>query len=112
VFPVDKELLKGSLDLLLLSIITRRDTYGYEIAKELRERSQDAYRISQGTLYPALRRLEGKGWIRSYWGESEEEGRRKFYAITDAGRKELEEKLSEWDRLKALIESVRKVEWA
>ncbi|MDN4593834.1 PadR family transcriptional regulator [Polycladomyces subterraneus] len=108
---MDKELLKGSLDLLLLSIIARRDTYGYEIAKELQERSQDTYQISQGTLYPALRRLESKGWIRSYWGESEAEGRRKFYAITDLGREKLKEKLSDWDRLSSLIQSVRKVEW-
>lgn len=108
---MDKELLKGSLDLLLLSIIARRDTYGYEIARELQERSQDTYRISQGTLYPALRRLESKGWIRSYWGESEAKGRRKFYVITDLGRKVLKEKLSEWDHLSDLIQSVRKVEW-
>jgi DNA-binding PadR family transcriptional regulator len=88
------------------------DTYGYEIDRELQERSQDTYRISQGTLYPALRRLESKGWIRSYWGESKAaEGRRKFYAITDLGHEEMKEKLSEWDRLSALIQSVRKVEW-
>ncbi|WP_214627645.1 PadR family transcriptional regulator [Paenibacillus agaridevorans] len=91
---MDKEILKGSIDILLLSIIARKDTYGYEIVQQLKELSRDSYQMSQGTLYPALRRLENKELLRSYWIETEASGRRKFYALTETGREKLTDKLA------------------
>ncbi|MBO7746865.1 helix-turn-helix transcriptional regulator [Paenibacillus sp. MWE-103] len=109
---MDKELLKGSIDILLLSVIRRQDTYGYDIVQQLRTLSRDSYHMSQGTLYPALKRLEQKGLLRSYWSDNAEGGRRKFYALTDAGRAELAEKLQAWDQVHALIQSCRKAGFA
>lgn len=100
---MDKEILKGSIDILLLSIIKQHDTYGYEIIQKLKENSNDLYNMSQGTLYPALKRLEQKELISSYWGESETGMKRKFYSITANGKKILEEKLTAWDTVTTLI---------
>ncbi|WP_410985263.1 PadR family transcriptional regulator [Bacillus cereus] len=100
---MDKEILKGSIDILLLSIIRHHDTYGYEIIQKLKENSNDLYNMSQGTLYPALKRLEQKELISSYWGESETGMKRKFYSITANGKKVLAEKLTAWDSVTALI---------
>ena len=105
---MDKEILKGSIDILLLSIIARKDTYGYEIVQQLKELSRDTYQMSQGTLYPALKRLENKKLLRSYWVDNEASGRRKFYTLTEAGRAELTSKLTAWDQVHALIQSCRK----
>ncbi|MFI8708809.1 PadR family transcriptional regulator [Bacillus sp. NPDC077411] len=105
---MDKEILKGSIDILLLSIIQQHDTYGYEIIQKLKENSKDAYNMSQGTLYPALKRLEQKELIASYWGESETGMKRKFYRITANGEKILQEKLTAWDQITTLIKVCRK----
>ncbi|MEI4801371.1 MULTISPECIES: PadR family transcriptional regulator [unclassified Bacillus (in: firmicutes)] len=105
---MDKEILKGSIDILLLSIIQQHDTYGYEIIQKLKENSKDAYNMSQGTLYPALKRLEQKELITSYWGESETGMKRKFYRITANGEKILQEKLTAWDQITTLIKVCRK----
>lgn len=104
---MDKELLKGSTDILLLSLIEQEDLYGYEIAKRIKEKSGDLYSLGEGTLYPALQRLEKKELIKSYWGDSETGGRRKYYKITENGNKELVEKLSQWDVLTELIKNCR-----
>ncbi|GEN34741.1 PadR family transcriptional regulator [Aneurinibacillus danicus] len=101
---MDKEVMKGSIDILLLSIIEQQDIYGYKIIQHLRKKSNDAYRMSQGTLYPALQRLEKKGWITSYWGEAETGARRKFYCITENGKKELDKKLKSWQQISYLIQ--------
>lgn len=101
---MDKELLKGSIDILLLSIISKKDTYGYEIVKSLSEKNNELYNMSEGTLYPALKRLESKTFITSYWGNSEQGGRRKYYNITESGKKELEKKITEWKALYNLIQ--------
>lgn len=109
---MDKEILKGSIDILLLSIIARKDTYGYEIVQQLKVLSQDSYQMSQGTLYPALKRLENKDLLRSYWVDNETSGRRKFYALTETGRAELTEKIAAWDQVHALIQLCRKAGFA
>lgn len=101
---MDKELLKGSIDILLLSLISQKDCYGYEIVKTLKESSQDMYNMGEGTLYPALKRLEKKKWIHSYWQEAEGGKRRKYYQITDAGSKELTKKIGDWNVVKELIQ--------
>lgn len=109
---MDKEILKGSIDILLLSVIADKDSYGYEIVQQLKKLSHDSYHMSQGTLYPALKRLENKELLRSYWVENEESGRRKFYALTESGRAELAGKLAAWDQIHALIQSCRKAGFA
>lgn len=100
---MDKEMMKGSIDLLLLSLIAQRDLYGYEMTKMLNQLSDGVYEMSEGTLYPALKRLERKQWVSSYWSETAV-GRRKYYNITNEGKKELEVKKRNF----ALIENLVK----
>ncbi|MFP3918060.1 PadR family transcriptional regulator [Lysinibacillus telephonicus] len=100
---MDKEIMKGSIDILLLSLLNKRDMYGYEMVKTLKENSNELYNMSEGTLYPALKRLEKKEWLISYWENSESGGRRKYYTITEDGRKELLKKLREWGKISDLI---------
>lgn len=100
---MDKEIMKGSIDILLLSLLNKRDMYGYEIVKTLKENSNELYNMSEGTLYPALKRLESKEWLQSYWESSESGGRRKYYRITEDGKYELDIKLNEWNQIKNLI---------
>lgn len=99
---MDKEMMKGSIDLLLLSLVSQRDAYGYEMTKALKELSGGDYEMSEGTLYPALKRLERKGYVTSYWHEAPV-GRRKYYCITDLGKKELETKKKNWDLVHNLV---------
>lgn len=99
---MDKEMMRGSIDLLLLSLIANRDLYGYEIAKVIKRLGEDKYEMSEGTLYPALKRLEKKHWIDSYWSETEA-GRRKYYRLTDLGKKELEKKKNSWNFIQSLV---------
>lgn len=103
VVTVNKELLKGSIDLLLLSLIAQKDQYGYELAKKIREKSDEMYEIGEGTLYPALKRLETQKAVESYWGESKEGGRRKYYRITREGQKLLAAKMKDWQSLTRLV---------
>ncbi|WP_227394925.1 PadR family transcriptional regulator [Jeotgalibacillus aurantiacus] len=105
---MDKEIMKGSIDILLLSLVSRQDMYGYEMVKSLKVSSEDLYEMGEGTLYPALKRLEKKGWMESYWREVEPGPRRKYYRITLNGQEELERKQSEWDKITALIKTVRR----
>lgn len=100
---MDKDLMRGSIDILLFSLIAKKDTYGYEIVKNLKEYSDDLYNMSEGTLYPALKRMEKKEWIESYWGDSDTGGRRKYYKITDGGKRELSDKVTEWSKVNNLI---------
>lgn len=100
---VNKELLKGSIDLLLLSLIAQKDQYGYELAKKIRDKSDELYEIGEGTLYPALKRLETQKAVESYWGEANEGGRRKYYRITKTGQGLLQDKMKDWQSLSKLI---------
>lgn len=100
---MDKEIMKGSIDILLLSLMNQRDMYGYEIVKTLKENSNELYNMSEGTLYPALKRLESKEWLESYWGSSEIGGRRKYYRLTQSGKTVLSKKLKEWNQINNLI---------
>ncbi|HWO98835.1 MAG TPA: PadR family transcriptional regulator [Bacillus sp. (in: firmicutes)] len=101
---MDKEIMKGSIDILILSVIAQGYTYGYEITKSLKEKSNDLYQMSEGTLYPALKRLEKKGCLESYWGESVTAARRKHYRLTDKGKEELSKKTKEWQQVNHLIQ--------
>jgi len=100
---MDRELLKGSIEILLLSLLAQNDCYGYEITKKLRILSDDAYHMNEGTLYPALKRLEKKECVTSYWSQQSDGGRRKYYSITENGRTILAEKLKNWQQINTLI---------
>jgi DNA-binding PadR family transcriptional regulator len=99
---MDREIMKGSIDILLLNLLAGKDMYGYEMVKVLKEKSDQLYSMSEGTLYPALKRMEKKTWLRSYWSETEN-GRRKYYQITDEGKTVLETKIGEWKSVDRLI---------
>ena len=93
------DLLKGTLDLLVLKSLSAGPRHGYGVARWLEESSHDLLRIEEGSLYPALYRMEGKAWIRSEWGYSDANRRARYYHITDVGLEQLREQASGWDRL-------------
>jgi PadR family transcriptional regulator, regulatory protein PadR len=92
----NRELVKGSTSLLLLQLLDDRDMYGYELVKELEARSGNGFTVKEGTLYPALHKLEKQEYIEFYWQEQEKGPARKYYRITEAGRELLLEKTREW----------------
>ena len=93
------ELLKGTLDLLILRALTVGPQHGYGVARWLESSSHELLRIEEGSLYPALYRMEGRGWIRSEWGLSENNRRAKFYSLTTEGRSRLRDEAFGWERL-------------
>jgi PadR family transcriptional regulator, regulatory protein PadR len=101
--PTSTELLQGTLDLLILQTLATGPMHGWGVAQRIQQMSKDVLRIGQGSLYPALHRLEYKGWIRADWGNSENNRRAKFYALTRAGKKQLEAELNDWERLSAAV---------
>ena len=101
--PEKAEFLKGTLDMLILKVVATGAIHGYAISQRIQQISKDALQIGQGSLYPALYRLEYKGWIKAEWGNSENNRRAKFYRLTAAGRKQLESELQTWDRLSTAI---------
>ena len=101
--PTSTDLLQGTLDLLILQTLSLGPMHGWGVAQRIQQVSKDALQIGQGSLYPAMYRLEYKGWIKSEWGSSENNRRAKFYRLTAVGRKQLESELETWDRLSAAI---------
>ena len=101
--PPPTDLLQGTLDLLILQTVALEPMHGWGIALRIQQTSKDVLQIGQGSLYPALHRLEYKGWIKSEWGNSESNRRAKFYKLTAAGKKQLEAERATWDRLSAAI---------
>ena len=99
--PVD--LVQGTLDLLILKAIARAPLHGWAVAQRINELSRDVLRVNQGSLYPALQRLEREGWITAEWGASENNRRARFYSLTKAGRKHLEREQAGWERLSQAI---------
>jgi PadR family transcriptional regulator len=97
------DLVQGTLDLLILKTITREAMHGWGIAQRIRQVSGEVLQVNQGALYPALHRLEQNGWIRAKWGESDNNRRAKYYALTAAGRRYLEQEEANWLRLSAAI---------
>jgi transcriptional regulator len=102
------ELLQGTLDLLILKTLSAGAQHGYAIAQRIQERSADVLVVEEGSLYPALYRMEEKGWIAAEWGKSENNRRAKFYSLTRAGRKQLEEETALWERIVRAIGLVLK----
>jgi transcriptional regulator len=100
------DLVQGTLDLLILKTISLEPKHGWAIAKRIQQVSREALQIQQGSLYPALHRLEQQAWIKSEWRTTETGRMAKFYALTRAGRKQLEKELAGWARLSAAINLV------
>lgn len=92
----NRELVKGSTSLILLQLLNERDMYGYELVKELEQRSDNGFSVKEGTLYPALHKLEKQEYIECYWREQEKGPARKYYRITNPGKALLAEKTKEW----------------
>jgi PadR family transcriptional regulator PadR len=97
------DLLQGTLDLLILKALKSGPMHGFGISVLIRQMSEDVLRVEQGSLYPALYRLERQGWIGSEWGVSDNNRKAKFYTLTAAGRKQLVEETSNWEKLSRAI---------
>lgn len=103
------DLVQGTLGLLLLRVLSLEPMHGWAIAKRIEQVSQDVLRVQQGSLYPALHRLEQQAWIEARWGETETGRKAKVYSLTRAGREQLEKELANWDRLSAAINLVARM---
>ncbi len=104
--PIASEFLPGTLAMLILRVLSRGPMHGYAIAKRVRDASEDALEIEDGSLYPALNRLLVKGWLKAEWGVSENNRKARFYELTPAGRKQLAVEAREFDRLVSAIQLV------
>ena len=100
------DVLQGTLDMLILKALSLESTHGWGIAQHIGRLSRDVLQINQGSLYPALQRLERRGLVSSRWGESENNRRAKFYALTAAGRQYLGQEAADWQRFVAAVQMV------
>jgi len=100
------DLVQGTLDLLILTTVAATPSHGWAIAKRIRERSGEVLQVTQGSLYPALHRLEQQGWLRSTWAATETGREAKVYTLTAAGRRQLARELESWARLSSAIQLV------
>jgi transcriptional regulator len=100
------DLVQGTLDLLILKVLSLEPKHGWAIAKRIQQVSGDVLQVQQGSLYPALHRLEQQGWIGATWGPTETGRQAKFYSLTRAGRRQLERELEQWQRLSHAIDLV------
>ena len=102
--PEKRDVLQGTLDLMILKTLdTMGSLHGYGIALRLQQVSEDVLQLNQGTLYPALLRLEQRGWIASRWGTSDNNRRARFYALTRAGRRQLQREAEDWHRMAGIM---------
>ena len=106
------DLVQGTLDLLLLKILALEPLHGWAIGQRLRQVSGNVLQVSDGSLYPALHKLENEGWIKAEWKPTANNRRAKFYTLTRAGRRQLENEAASWDRLSAAISQVVRIEEA
>ena len=106
------DLVQGTLDLLLLKILALEPLHGWAIGQRLRQVSGNVLQVSDGSLYPALHKLENEGWIKAEWKPTENNRRAKFYSLTRAGRRQLESETASWDRLSSAISHVVRIEEA
>lgn len=108
--PIEKsDLLQGTLDMLILKIVALGPVHGYGISLRIRQVSQKVLQVQQGSLYPALHRLEKRGWLESEWGESEKGRQAKFYKLSAKGRKQLAKEELSWNRLAAAVSQVLRI---
>ena len=108
----DSEMLKGTLDMMILRTLVGGDAHGHTIAKIIERTSEDILEVEQGSLYPALHRLEDRGWVSSCWGASENNRKAKFYKLTAVGRKQLVRETSRWRQMTRAIGLVMGDEFA
>ena len=101
-FPIPQ----GTLDMLILHVLSREPLHGYAIAQRVQQMSREAVRVNQGSLYPALHRLEQKRWLKAEWRQSDTGREAKFYALTAAGRKQLAVEKDSWDLLTAAVQLI------
>jgi PadR family transcriptional regulator PadR len=104
--PIDGEMLQGTLDVLVLKTLAIGPAHGHTIAHAIERRSEDVLQVEHGSLYPALHRLEDRGWIASFWGTSENNRRARYYRLTPKGRKQLETQTNRWD---AIVRAVNRI---
>ena len=97
--PIHGELLQGTLDLLILRTLLAGPAHGHTIAYAIERQSDEVLQVEHGSLYPALHRLEDRGWIASFWGTSENNRRARYYRLTKAGRKQLDTQTTRWDQI-------------
>jgi PadR family transcriptional regulator, regulatory protein PadR len=100
------DLVQGTLDLLILKVVALEPMHGWAIAQRISQLSSDVLLVGQGSLYPALHKLEQQGWIEAEWGESDNNRRAKYYSITRDGRRALKEEAAQWERLSAAITGI------
>jgi PadR family transcriptional regulator PadR len=100
------DLVQGTLDLLILRILSTGPRHGWAIAKRIKQVSSDVLQVTQGSLYPALHRLEQQGWLKATWDETDTGRQAKVYSLTAAGRRQLDRELASWDRLSSAIRVV------
>ncbi len=103
---INKELMKGSTSILILSLLNKEDMYGYQITHELKKRSENIFELKEGTLYPMLHALENEKAIESYWFDADNGKRRRYYKITKTGRNLLVDKKAEWQIYTKAVNSV------
>ena len=101
-----KDVVQGTLDLLILKILALEPMHGWAISQRLKQVSGDVLQVSDGSLYPALHKLEQEGWIKAEWAASENNRRAKYYSLTRIGRKELEREAANWNRLATAITQI------
>lgn len=101
--PQATDLVQGTLEVLILKTLALEPMHGWGIGQRIQQVSKDVLQVGQGSLYPALHRLEAKGWIHSEWGPSENNRRARYYSLTKSGRKQLESELKNWERLSSAI---------
>jgi len=97
--PLEGEMLQGTLDMLILRTLVMAPAHGHTIAHTIEHQSEDVLQVEHGSLYPALHRLEDRGWIASFWGTSENNRKARYYRLTPTGRKQLDAQTSRWDEL-------------
>jgi PadR family transcriptional regulator PadR len=100
------DLLQGTLDMLILKAVSLRALHGYAISQRIQQLSNDVLQVQQGSLYPALHKLENKGWLKAQWGESDTGRQAKFYSLTRRGRHQLEAESSNWERLSGAVSAI------
>ena len=103
---VKSELLQGTLDLLVLKVLALGPNHGYAISQRIRQISTDFFQVPQGSLYPALHRLEDRGWLQSEWKDTDTGREARFYTLTKKGRKQLEAEVLNWERLSNAVASI------
>jgi PadR family transcriptional regulator, regulatory protein PadR len=106
--PRSPELLQGTLDMLILKAVQHEPMHGFGISVRIRQMSDEVLQVEQGSLYPALYRLEEKGWIKAEWGVSDNNRKARFYSLTASGRKQLNTETENWARVSAAINLVLK----